>query len=146
MAGAAEQRGPSNVCPLRARDWSSQLVVGKSLEELDPLRGNSPQLIYQVLKALTPTGLDLSLIPAIDERVALSGRVASPREARWVGIGSDQSPSYCEKAPFALDNVGEVIRRAPRRSARMQTGRDRPLTVSTRNHAKRLLEGQHLCS
>jgi hypothetical protein len=46
MAGAAEQSGPSNFCPLRARDWSIQLVVGKSMEESDPLLGNPPQLIY----------------------------------------------------------------------------------------------------
>jgi hypothetical protein len=46
MAGAAEQSGPSNFCSLRARDWSIQLVVGKSMEESDPLLGNPPQLIY----------------------------------------------------------------------------------------------------
>jgi hypothetical protein len=95
---------------------------------------------------LTATGFDLSLILGINESVALSRRVASPRDAGWVGIGSEQPPSNCEEAPFALDNVGQVIHRAPRRAARMLTGRDRPLTIIIRDRDKPLLDGQHFNS
>jgi hypothetical protein len=145
VASAAKQRGPLQICPLRAGDRSSQLFIGEPIEELNPLLAHVTQRFNELLKPFTATRLHLVLVISIHERGAFLGRVASAGETDGIGVVCHQSLSYGEESQFALDNVSKMIIRAPRGSARVLTGRYRSPAVGSPNETRGVQRSVDCC-